>query len=77
MYVDTLTLQILAEQYTMECAVLDVYRMKNGPLPDCIIKVVDKYFKGKSDKKALVHQLTEEFGKLDPKTVEAEFDLMQ
>lgn len=77
MYVDTLTLQILAEQYTMECAVLDVYRMKNGPLPDCIIKIVDKYFKGKSDKKALVHQLTEEFGKLDPKTVEAEFDLMQ
>ena len=77
MYVDTITLEILAEQYTIECAVLDVYRMKNGPLPDCIINVVDKYFKGKSDKKALVHKLTEEFGKLDPKTIEAEFELMQ
>ena len=61
----------------MECAVLDVYRMKNGRLPDCIVAVVDKYFKGKSDKKALVHELTEAYGKLDPKTVEAEFELMQ
>ena len=77
MYVDTLTLQILVEQYTMEYMVLDVYRMKNGPLPDCIVKVVDKYFKGKSDKKALVHELTEAYGKLDPRTVEAEFELMQ
>ena len=77
MYVDTITLSILYEQYTMECAVLNVYRMKNGPLPDCIVAVVDKYFKGKSDKKALVHELTEDYGKLDPKTVEAEFDLMQ
>lgn len=77
MYVDTITLSILVEQYTMECAVLDVYRMKNGPLPACIVSVVDKYFKGKSDKKALVHELTEQFGKLDPRTVEAEFDLMQ
>lgn len=77
MYVDTITLSILVEQYTMECAVLDVYRMKNGRLPDCIVSVVDKYFKGKSDKKALVHELTEAFGKLDPKTVEAEFELMQ
>ena len=77
MYVDTITLQILIEQYTMECIILDVYRMKNGPLPDCIIQVIDKYFKGKSDKKALVHELTAAFGKLDPKTVEAEFELMQ
>ena len=77
MYVDTITLSILAEQYTMECAVLDVYRMKNGPLPSCMVEVVDKYFKGKSDKKALVHELEEAYGSLHPKTIEAEFDLMQ
>ena len=77
MYVDTITLAILVEQYSMEYRILDVYRMKNGRLPDCIVAVVDKYFKGKSDKKALVHELTEAYGKLDSKTVEAEFDLMQ
>ena len=77
MYVDTLTLEILIEQYTMECMILEVYRMKNGPLPDCIINVVDRYFKGKSDKKNLVHELTKAYGKLDSKTIEAEFELMQ
>lgn len=77
MYIDNLTLQILSEQYDMEYEVLEVYRMLNKPLPQCIINVIDTYFKGKSDKKNLVHELTNEFGKLDPKTLEAEFDLMQ
>ena len=77
MYLDSITLSILQDQYEMEYEIEDAYRMKNGRLPDCLINVVDKYFKGKSDKKALVHELTEAFGKLDPKTIEAEFDLMQ
>lgn len=76
-YLDSLTLRILYEQYHMEYEIIDAYRMSNGRLPNCLVSVVDKYFKGKSDKKALVHELTEAFGKLDPKTVEAEFDLMQ
>lgn len=77
MFLDNLTLKILSEQYELEYEVLESWRMINKPLPDCIIKVIDKYFKGKSDKKNLVHSLTEEFGKLDPKTIEAEFELMQ
>lgn len=77
MFLDDLTLRILKEQYDLEYEVLEVYRMLNMKLPDCIISVIDKYFKGKSDKKNIVHELTEEFGKLDPKTVEAEFELMQ
>lgn len=77
MYVDNLTLQILSEQYDLDYEVIEVYRMLNKPLPDCIIRVIDKYFKGKSDKKNLVHELTEKFGKLDPQTIEAEFELMQ
>ena len=75
-YVDSITLEILAEQYEMEYEIMDAYRMKNGRLPDCIVKVVDKFFKGKSDKKNIVHELTAAFGKLDHKTVEAEEDLM-
>lgn len=76
MYVDSLTLAILNDQYIIEYEIEDAYRMKNGRLPQCLIDVVDKYFKGKSDKKALVHELTNAYGKLDNRTVEAEFDLM-
>lgn len=77
MFLDDLTLRILSEQYDLEYEVIEVYRMLNKPLPDCIISVIDKYFKGKSDKKNLVHELTEQYGKLDNKTIEAEFELMQ
>lgn len=77
MYVDNLTLDILSEQYDLEYEVIEVYRMLNKPLPNCIIQVIDKYFKGKSDKKNLVHELTDQFGKLDERTIEAEFELMQ
>lgn len=77
MFLDNLTLEILSEQYEIEYEVLEVYRMLNKPLPDCIISVIDKYFKGKSDKKNEVHELTSLYGKLDNRTIEAEFDLMQ
>lgn len=77
MYLDSLTLKILYEQYHMEFDIREVWRFRLGRLPDCIIDVVDKYFKGKSDKKAIVHELTEKYGKLDPQTVNAEFELMQ
>ena len=77
MYLDSYTLRILYEQYHMTYHICEVWAMKLGPLPDCIVNVVDKYFKGKSDKKALVHELTKKLGKLDPQTVDAEFLLMQ
>lgn len=77
MYVDNLTLQVLSEQYNMEYEVLKVWLIKNGPLPKPILEVVDKYFKGKSDKKNIVNELTDAYGKLDPRTVSANFDLSQ
>ena len=77
MYVDNLTLQILNEQYKLEYEVIESWRMLNKPLPACIVNVIDKYFKGKSDKKNLVHELTEKYGKLDERTLTAEFELMQ
>lgn len=77
MYLDSLTLRILYEQYHMKYDIQEVYRMRLGYLPEPIVKIIDKYFKGKSDKKALVHELTEAYGKLDPRTVDAEFLLIQ
>ena len=77
MFLDNLTLKILSEQYDLEYEVIEVYRMLNKPLPECITSVIDKYFKGKSDKKNIVNELTEKYGKLDPRTIEAEFELMQ
>lgn len=68
-------LEIITEQYEMEYAIGTVWRMKNEPLPDCILSVVNKYFKGKSDKKNVVKDLTEKYGKLDPRTVDAQFEL--
>ncbi len=77
MYLDSLTLRILYEQYHMKYDIQEVWRMRLGYLPEPIVKIIDKYFKGKSDKKALVHELTEKYGKLDPQTVDEEFLLLQ
>ena len=77
MYLDSLTLRILYEQYNMSYDIQEVWRMRLGDMPKPIRNVIDNYFKGKSDKKNLVHELTKQFGKLDPQTVDAEFLLMQ
>ena len=77
MYVDDITLRILNEQYKIDYEILEVYRMLNKPLPDCILDVVDKYFKGKSDKKNIVKELEDQYGKLDEKTISANFELSQ
>ena len=68
-------LEIITEQYEMDYAIGTVWRMKNEPLPECILSVVNKYFKGKSDKKNVVKDLTEKYGKLDPRTIDAQFEL--
>lgn len=77
MYLDNITLSILNEQYYIDYEILEVYRMKNERLPQCIIDVIDYYFKGKSDKKNLVHDLTFKLGRLAPETIEEEFNLLQ
>lgn len=77
MYLDNLTLQILSEQYDMTYEVIKCWKIKNDYLPPEIMNVVDKYFKGKSDKKNIVNDLTDKYGKLDPRTVSAQFDLSQ
>lgn len=80
MFLDNLTLDIIKKQYSFtneDYEVLKVWKIKNEPLPPEIRDVVDKYFKGKSDKKNIVHELTEKFGKLDERTITAEFDLKQ
>lgn len=76
MYLDNLTLQILKEQYDLEYQIIKVWQFKAEKLPDEIIQTVDKYFKGKTDKKALVKELEEKYGKTDSRTFEASFDLM-
>ena len=80
LFLDNLTLDIIRKQYEFsndDYEVLKVWRVENKPLPPEILNVVDKYFKGKSDKKNIVNDLVELFGKLDEKTLAAEFDLKQ
>ena len=76
MCIDTLTLKIIAKQYNLEYEILKVYRMENMILPRCILDVVDKYFKGKSDKKNTYEELERLYGKFDERTIYAAFLLM-
>ena len=77
MYLDNLMLQILDEQYDLEYEVLKVWKIEAMKLPDEILSVVDNLFKGKSDHKNIVNELTDKFGKLDPRTVAEQFELSQ
>ena len=77
MYVDNLTLDILNRQYDMEYEVLKVWIIRNEPLPEELVRVIDKYFKDKSDKKNVAHDLESQYGKLDERTISANFDLGQ
>lgn len=76
MYLDNLTLQILNEQYNLEYDVIKVWKMKAGYLPKEITDVIDKYFKGKSDKKNLLKDLEDKYGRTDPRTFDAQIDLL-
>lgn len=77
MSLDNLTLAILNDQYNLEYEVLVVWKMRNGYLPTAILDTVNEFFKGKSDKKNIVNDLTNKYGKLHPETVSAQFDLNQ
>lgn len=51
-FLDNRTLAIISEQYEIrEYAILAAVRIENGPMPDPIAEVVDRYFKNKSDSK--------------------------
>lgn len=74
--VDNFMLQILTEQYELECMVLKVIRFKTGYLPQCLCNLIDTYFKAKSDLK-IEHQKNKKlYGELDERTIEAGINLM-
>lgn len=75
MFCDNLLLQILNEQYDMNYEIIKTWRIKAEPLPPEILTVVDKYFKGKSDKKNIVEQLEAQYGKTDIRCLDAQIDL--
>ena len=75
-FFDNCTLKLINAQYELEYETLECYKCKNYPLPHHITEVIDKYFKGKSDKKNLVKKLIKELGETHPKTIEAQRDLM-
>lgn len=76
MFLDNLTLEILNDQYNLDYDVIKVWRMKAGYLPREITDVVDKYFKGKSDKKNQARELEDKYGRTDDRCYEALFDLL-
>lgn len=75
-FFDNCTLKLINTQYELEYETLECYKCKNYPLPHHITEVIDKYFKGKSDKKNLVKKLIKELGETHLKTIEAQRDLM-
>lgn len=76
MFLDNLTLKILNEQYDLKYDIIKVWKMKADYLPEELTNVVNKYFKGKSDKKILAEDLELQYGRTDPRCFEAQFDLM-
>ncbi len=77
MALDNLTLSIIRDQYNMEYSVIKSWKIKNGYLPTQITDIVNQFFKGKSDNKNIVNELTDKYGKLHEETIQANFDLMQ
>ena len=75
MFLDNLTLQILDEQYDMDYEIIKAWRIEAKPLPPEIVNIVDKYFKGKSDKKNIVTDLEEKYGRTDERCYKAQSDL--
>lgn len=75
MYLDNLTLQILSEQYDLDYEIIKTWRIEAKPLPQEILNIVDKYFKGKSDKKNIVTDLEYKYGRTDERCYKAQSDL--
>lgn len=76
MYVDNITLGIIDSQYDLDYQIVKVWRSKNEPMPKEISSVVDKYFKGKSDKKNVWKELVKKYGINDDRTKDADTETM-
>lgn len=74
--VDNFLLRILQEQYVIEGEVLRVLAFKNEYLPDCLVNVIDQYYKAKSDLKDVMKRCEKEYGELHTRTVEASINLL-
>lgn len=68
-YVDSVTLSILCEQYVIDSQTIKVWSCTNMPLPHEITDIIDKYFKGKSDKKIEWKKALKECGEMAEKTL--------
>lgn len=77
MFLDNLTLKILDEQYKLSYEVVKVWKILNGPMPAPILNTIDKYFKGKSDKKNEWKECVKKYGEFDERTLQADFELSQ
>lgn len=62
MYVDNLLLKILYEQYNIKGYILEITAFKNAYIPECLAKVIDTYFKAKTDEKIKLKHIVEEHG---------------
>lgn len=76
LYADNLLLDILDQQYHLDVMITKVLAYKMLPAPKCLTDVIDQYFKGKSDYKAIVKKYEKEYGETAPQTVEAAINLM-
>lgn len=74
-YVDNITLSILKEQYHMEYEIGKVWECPNMKLPREITDIINKYFKGKSDKKIEWKKAVEDLGELAEKTIQTATEL--
>lgn len=76
MYVDNVTLGIINSQYKLNYQIVKVWRSLNAPMPKEISDVVDKYFKGKSDKKNVWKECVKKYGINDDRTKDADTETM-
>lgn len=74
-YIDNVTLSILNEQYDIDYQVLKIWTCANIPLPPEIINIIDKYFKGKSDKKNAYKDAVKLYGEMSIQAQEKQAQL--
>lgn len=74
---DNLTLDILNKQYNLDYSIMYVWKMKNGPLPKEITRVVDKYYKAKAELKKKLSEAKAKWGKNDERTRSIQFEYNQ
>lgn len=76
-YIDNHTLKIISEQYRLEYVIVKVLAFKNEYMPQCLAECIDYYFKMKDNLKREVKRCEKEYGKYDPRTIEAAINLQK